>query len=272
MIDQQPCSCIIEHVFRECLNNKIEQRCYKNHELGWRIKSWFACSNIRQQPLSIRPNCVQYVETWLNNTVILPIMLTVLLQSCWVNNPVIAYVIFHICVYLCTWRLTTYLYMCNFLTWSTRTSVVLSPWCDRLGSACSRNNLKRTQKVCFETLLFHRYHCDQSTSFWPLKKILFQYTKNTMFFRVKISKLKINFQFRLSWLMFIKLTEWCTWMLGNMKLISRVVQDIWLVRFVHSWDILSNTWNKFHISAQPRIILFIFQSFGKFIRALELLS
>ena len=125
--------------------------------------------------------------------------------------------------------------------------------------------------VC-EVLLLHRYHCDQSTSFWPLKKILFQYTKNTMFFRVKISKLKINFQFRLSWLMFIKLTEWCTWMLGNMKLISRVVQDIWLVRFVHSWDILSNTWNKFHISAQPRIILFIFQSFGKFIRALELLS
>ena len=36
---------------------------------------------------------------------------------------------------------------------------------------------------------------------------------------------------------------------------SRVEQDISLVRFVHSWDILVNTWNKFHISAHPCIIL-----------------
>ena len=35
-----------------------------------------------------------------------------------------------------------------------------------------------------------------------------------------------------------------TWMLGNMKFITRV-------RFAHSWDILFNTRNKFHISAQP---------------------
>ena len=36
------------------------------------------------------PSCKQYVETWLNNTIILPIMLTVLLQGCRANNLVIA--------------------------------------------------------------------------------------------------------------------------------------------------------------------------------------
>ena len=53
MINQQRCSCMIEHVVREWWNNKIEQRCY-NHELGCCIKSGFACSNIREQPLLIR--------------------------------------------------------------------------------------------------------------------------------------------------------------------------------------------------------------------------
>ena len=38
------------------------------------------------------------------------------------------------------------------------------------------------------------------------------------------------------------------YVLGNMKFISRVEQDISLVRFAHSWDILVNTRNKFHIS------------------------
>ena len=54
MINQQPCLCMIEHVVREWWNNKIEQRCYNNHVLGCCIKSDFACSNIREQPLSIR--------------------------------------------------------------------------------------------------------------------------------------------------------------------------------------------------------------------------
>ena len=48
-----------------------------------------------------------------------------------------------------------------------------------------------------------------------------------------------------------------TWMLGNMKFISRAEQDISLVRFAHSWDILFNTRNKFHISAQPCNILYL---------------
>ena len=55
MKNQQPCSCMIEHAVKEWWNNKVEQRCYHNHELGCCIKSGFACSNIREQwPLSIR--------------------------------------------------------------------------------------------------------------------------------------------------------------------------------------------------------------------------
>ena len=42
--------------------------------------------------------------------------------------------------------------------------------------------------------------------------------------------------------------------LGNMKFISRVEQDISLVCFALSWDILVNTRNKFHISAHPCIL------------------
>ena len=38
---------------------------------------------------------------------------------------------------------------------------------------------------------------------------------------------------------------------------SRVEQDILLVRFAHSWDILVNTRNKFHISAHPCIIFYL---------------
>ena len=44
-------------------------------------------------------------------------------------------------------------------------------------------------------------------------------------------------------------------MLGNMKFISRVQQDISLVRFAHLWDIVVNTRNKFLISSHPCIIL-----------------
>ena len=54
VINQQRCSCMIEHFVREWWNNKIEQRCYNNHELGCCIESGFACSNILEQPLSIR--------------------------------------------------------------------------------------------------------------------------------------------------------------------------------------------------------------------------
>ena len=42
------------------------------------------------------------------------------------------------------------------------------------------------------------------------------------------------------------------------EIISRVEQDISLVRFAHSWDILVNTQNKFHISAHPCIILYTY--------------
>ncbi len=44
---------------------------------------------------------------------------------------------------------------------------------------------------------------------------------------------------------------------GNMKFVSRAEQDIPLVRFAHLRDILFSTRNKFHISAQPRNILYI---------------
>ena len=68
------CSYMIEHVVREWWNNKIEQRCYNNHELGCCIKSGFACSNMREQPLSIRQTVTICWKTWLNNTAILPIL------------------------------------------------------------------------------------------------------------------------------------------------------------------------------------------------------
>ena len=79
-------------------NNKIELRCYNNHELGCCIKSDFACStDTRTSPVD-SPNYIQYVETWLWTTLLFyqscSIMLTVLLQGCWANNPVIACDIF----------------------------------------------------------------------------------------------------------------------------------------------------------------------------------
>ena len=89
MINQQPCLCMI--VVRDWWNNKIERRCYNNHELGCCIKSDFACSNIHERQavycrfakLSIR----QAVNNMLkhdrmiehHNTVILPILLQNLL-------------------------------------------------------------------------------------------------------------------------------------------------------------------------------------------------
>ena len=46
------------------------------------------------------------------------------------------------------------------------------------------------------------------------------------------------------------------------EIISRVEQDISLIHFAPSWDILVNTQNKFHIFAHPCIILCLFHSGG----------
>ena len=96
-VNQQLCSCMKEHVVREWWNNKIEERCYNNHELGCCIKSGFVCSNIREQPLSIRQavyNMLKHDWTILLFYQSRSIMLTVLWQGCCANNPVIACDIF----------------------------------------------------------------------------------------------------------------------------------------------------------------------------------
>ena len=82
MISQQPCSYMIEYVVKlEWWNNKIQQRCYNNHEHGCCIKSGFACSNIPEQPLSIRQavyKCWNMIEQILLFYQSCSIMLTVL--------------------------------------------------------------------------------------------------------------------------------------------------------------------------------------------------
>ena len=73
----------------EWWNNKIERRCYNNHELGYRIKSGFACFNTREQLLSIRQavyNMLKHGWTILLFYQSCSIMLTVLLQGCWANE------------------------------------------------------------------------------------------------------------------------------------------------------------------------------------------
>ena len=42
------------------------------------------------------------------------------------------------------------------------------------------------------------------------------------------------------------------------EIISRVEQDISLVRFAYSWDILVNTRNKFHISAHVHALFSVY--------------
>ena len=54
-----------------------------------------------------------------------------------------------------------------------------------------------------------------------------------------------------------------------MKFISRVEQNISLVRFDHSWDILVNTWNKFHISRHTCIILCLNHALSSFLSNLN---
>ena len=44
------------------------------------------------------------------------------------------------------------------------------------------------------------------------------------------------------------------YILGNIKLISRVEQDIPLFCFAHKWHIVVNTQNQFHISKHPSIL------------------
>ena len=67
------------------------------HELGCCIKSGSVCSNKREQPLSI---CQAVYNTLKHDWTILlfyqscSIMLTVFLQGCWANNPVVAWDIF----------------------------------------------------------------------------------------------------------------------------------------------------------------------------------
>ena len=73
---------------------QIEQRCYNNRELDCCIKSGFACANKREQPLSIPQAVYNMLNYMYDSTILLfyqscSIMLTVLLQGCWVNNPVI---------------------------------------------------------------------------------------------------------------------------------------------------------------------------------------
>ena len=86
---------MIEHVVREWWNNKIEQWCYNNHELGCCIISGFACSNIRKQPdLPSCNNMLKHDWTKLLFYQSCSIMLKVLLQGCWANNLVIACDIF----------------------------------------------------------------------------------------------------------------------------------------------------------------------------------
>ena len=61
--------------------------------------------------------------------------------------------------------------------------------------------------------------------------------------------------------------------IGNMKFISRVDQDIPLVRFAHSWDILVNIWNEFHISAHPCILyFFVLEALSRIISLIYLLK
>ena len=80
MINQQPCSCMMEHVVREWWNNTIGQRCYNNDELGCCVKSGVALPKIREQPPSIRQLCWNMIEC--------SIMPTVLLHGSWENNSV----------------------------------------------------------------------------------------------------------------------------------------------------------------------------------------
>ena len=90
MINQQPpCSCMIVHVVRN------EQRCYNNHELDCCILHVLTSANNPYRFAKLYNNMLKH--DW---TLILlfyqscTIMLTVLLQGCWANYPVIACDIF----------------------------------------------------------------------------------------------------------------------------------------------------------------------------------
>ena len=123
-------SCMLEQTFHGLIwANRLEQCCWNHHDKSIamfthdrtccqgvhdeiaRLNSYitklsFACSKIRGQPLSIRQ-----IETWLNNTVILPILFYYRVVEC--NNPLIVCDIFtSVCD--CTRRLIWYIYMIYF--------------------------------------------------------------------------------------------------------------------------------------------------------------
>ena len=75
MINQQPCSYMIERVVREWWNNKIEQRCYNNHELGCCIKSGF---------------CITYANNPCRFTKLYAICWNMIGQYCYFTNPVLS--------------------------------------------------------------------------------------------------------------------------------------------------------------------------------------
>ena len=66
-------SCMIEHVVRELWSNKIEQRCYNNHELGCCINQDldFVCSNRYANNSKLYTICWNMIEQY---TVIFPIL------------------------------------------------------------------------------------------------------------------------------------------------------------------------------------------------------
>ena len=115
MVELASLNSVVDRLVHACWNrlfmawwtNRLEQRYWNYYdkstvlfindktccqELGCCIKSGFACSNIREQPLSIRQaiyNMLKHDWTILIFYQSCSIMLTVLLQGCWVN-PVIA--------------------------------------------------------------------------------------------------------------------------------------------------------------------------------------
>ena len=56
------------------------------------------------------------------------------------------------------------------------------------------------------------------------------------------------------------------------EIISRVEQDMSLIRFAHSWDILESTRHKFHISKHACIILYTVENVINLIQLTQILN
>ena len=98
MINQQPCSYMIEHVVKEWWNNKIEQRCYNKSTMNLVVVSSQVLHILTHSNNPCQFPCCNNMlkHDW---TILLfhqscSIMLTALLQGWWVNNTVIACDIF----------------------------------------------------------------------------------------------------------------------------------------------------------------------------------